>query len=236
MTTITKPKPWNALRRRYGDTVSILRALDVDDDVRVLVVGDGANGSYDWAIEKKGSVEKHSDVGYGIADVALRDGLIEYYGLPETVARSEKQAAFERIIQVQPPYDKRHPDPSKNYGIHGMTLRFILKGPKGATQFIFYTGQHLKHVADELAAKQNGSRFNRFHGMGADIGYHAYTPQYEGQTPMEKCDILGCDCYYDGSSLRAREFEDEFLQRGEEAVWPMLEDEYRRRFEEKSDG
>lgn len=90
----TKPKPWNALRRRYGDTVSIIRALDVDDDVRVIVVGDPNNGSYDWGIERRGLVEQHSDVGYGIADVALRDGLIAYYGPPKSpqsaMARGEK--------------------------------------------------------------------------------------------------------------------------------------------------
>lgn len=90
LTMTTKPKPWNALRRRYGATVSIVRALDVDDDVRVLVIGDPNNGSYDWAIEKHGNVERYSDVGYGIADVALRDGLIAYYPKPPVDDSSTK--------------------------------------------------------------------------------------------------------------------------------------------------
>ena len=89
-----------------------------------------------------------------------------------------REQALERIIQVSPPFDKRTNDLETNYGIGAMQLRFILKGANGATQFVFYNG------------------------MGEDIGYHSYTPQYEGQTVMRKtCDILGCACYYDGSSL-----------------------------------
>jgi hypothetical protein len=141
---------------------------------------------------------------------------------------------FERIIQIQPPFDKRHTNPNKNYGIHGMTLRFVLKGPKGATQFVYYTGQYLKHVSDELFFTPRARDYNPFKGMGADIGLHSYKPQYEGQTPMDgECDILGCQCYYDGSSLQAAEFEDEFLKNGTDAVWPMLEQRYRSWFEEK---
>ena len=144
-----------------------------------------------------------------------------------------REQTFERSIQVIPPFDKRTNDPETNGGIGAMQLRFILKGEKGATQFVFYTGQYLRHVADELVAKSLG-QVNSFHGMGADIGYHSYKPQYEGHTVMrENCDILGCACYYDGSSLQAREFEDEFLREGEPAVWRMLEERYRFWFEKE---
>ena len=96
-------KPWNALRRRYGSTVSILRALDVDEDVRILVIGDGANGSYDWAIERHGGVDTHSDCGYGVADIALRDGLIAYYGLPAVDGWFMKNIAPRQDPPVTPP-------------------------------------------------------------------------------------------------------------------------------------
>jgi hypothetical protein len=140
---------------------------------------------------------------------------------------------FERIVQVQAPYDRRHPDPKKNCGIHGMTLRFILKGKKGATQFVFYTAQHLRHVADELYAR-GGNQYNPFHGMGADIGYHAYKPLHAGQeVSFEECDILGCPCYYDGTSRGAMEFEEEFLRGGDAVVWPMLEARYKEIFGEE---
>lgn len=147
----------------------------------------------------------------------------------QVLVKLDPPMTFEKIIQVQPPFDKRHSDPKQNYGIGGMTLRFILKGPKGATQFIFYTGQHLKHVADELYTSNRDVRFNPFHGMGADIGRHAYAPgEYDDKDkPSQKeCDILGCPCWYDGSGLQASEFEDEFLRDGEPAVWRMLEERY----------
>ena len=131
---------------------------------------------------------------------------------------------FERITEIQMPYDKRHPDPSKNYGIHGMTLRFVLKGELGATQFVFYTGQYLPHVAEEFWRKHDG--YNPFKGMGADIGLHSPKPIYEGQTPMD-CHLLeGGKCYYDGSSLQAQEFESEFFSGGTDAIWKMLEGRY----------
>ena len=121
-----------------------------------------------------------------------------------------REQTFERSIQVSPPFDKRTNDPKTNGGIGAMELRFILKGAKGATQFVFYNG------------------------MGDDIGYHSYKPQYEGHTAMRKtCDILGCACYYDGSSQQASEFEDEFLREGEPAVWRMLEERYHSWFEKE---
>lgn len=39
-------------------------------------------------------------------------------------------------IKVIPAFDKRHADPSKNYGIHGAEMLFILTGEKGAVVLI----------------------------------------------------------------------------------------------------
>lgn len=136
--------------------------------------------------------------------------------------------SFERITTITGAYDKRNADPKKNYGIHGMEMRFVLKGERGAVQFVYYSCQYLKHVADELALSmiEKGSiKYHAFRGMAVDIGYHAYTPQFEGQSSRQ-CEILGCDCYYDGSSLNAEEFEDKFLRGGSDVVWPMLEEYY----------
>lgn len=55
---------------------------------------------------------------------------------------------MERIIEVTPAFDRRDPDPSKSYGIHGAEIRMVLKGDKGATQFVLYTNRHLSHVQD----------------------------------------------------------------------------------------
>lgn len=137
---------------------------------------------------------------------------------------------FTREVLFTPAFDKRHPDPSKNYGIGAMRVFFLLHGPKGIMQFVVGTGIYLPHVADELRARDTG--YNPFAVQGWDIGYHSPVPQYEGQSPM-KCEHLpGGECYYDGSSLQAEDFLPQFLEGGHKAVWAMLEDRYRDRFEE----
>jgi hypothetical protein len=53
---------------------------------------------------------------------------------------------LKRIIEVEPAYDKRNPDPSKDYGIHGVSIRLVLRGPLGAVQFLLYTNRQLPHI------------------------------------------------------------------------------------------
>jgi hypothetical protein len=53
---------------------------------------------------------------------------------------------LERIIEFTPAFDKRDPNPKKNYGVHGVELRFVVKGEAGAVQFLIFTNWHLPHV------------------------------------------------------------------------------------------
>ena len=139
---------------------------------------------------------------------------------------------IEKTVQFSAAYDKRDPDPNKNYGIHGVTIRFVYKGEKGATQFVLYTNWHLPHVTEEL---RNKERF-LLEPLPADLGYHSPTPQYEGQTQMD-CDLLeGGVCYYDGSSLQADRVYKRLLEEGEDGVWAELEEEYKHRFETQHKG
>jgi hypothetical protein len=144
---------------------------------------------------------------------------------------------FEKIITFSAAYDKRDPNPSKNYGIHGVEIRFVLKGKAGATQFVVYTDWYLPHVQREFFLKPLARlSFLVLKPSGADIGYHSPTPQYEGQTKRDKCEYLnGRSCYYDGSGLSADEFIPKFLAGGSDAVWKMLEKEYRLQFKEEKD-
>lgn len=56
--------------------------IGVGSQDTVEVVGDGDNASYEWVIRTPSGVAQHSDCGYGMPEVALRDGLIAYLGLP----------------------------------------------------------------------------------------------------------------------------------------------------------
>lgn len=144
---------------------------------------------------------------------------------------------MERIITFQPAFDKRHEDPKKNYGIHGVTMRMVLVGEKGATQFVLYTGWHLPHVRDEREMQTMAEPTRIMieilaRPLPADLGYHSLVPQYEGQEKMEHCDYFEGGCYYDGSGLAAEEVFDLLVSDGSDAVWKRLGEEYKRVFEE----
>lgn len=149
--------------------------------------------------------------------------------------------AFVRSVTFAPAFDKRDPDPAKNYGIHGVSIRFVLRGPKGATQFLLYTQWQLPHVTTEFVARSYEPIGGDPHWMErpipADLGYHSYTRQYERQRPMP-CDVLPetDHCYYDGSSLRAEPVYHRLLAEGDAGVWAALEAEYHAVFGEGDNG
>ena len=128
-----------------------------------------------------------------------------------------------REVSMTPAFDKRDPNPSKNYGIHGVDLRMYVIGARGAVQFVLYTDWHLPHVDEELRAK--GSLIGP---TPADLGYHSPIPTYEGQENYahDDCHLLGCRCYYDGSGLNAERIFDVLRSEGSDGVWRELEAYY----------
>lgn len=131
----------------------------------------------------------------------------------------------ERIVQFLPAYDKRNIDPNKNYGIHGVTLRMILKGNEGAVQFLLFTNWQLPHVQEEMDGRIPSHDFPYLHHkpLPADLGYHSSRPMYEGQTKMNgKCDVLGGECYYDGSGVAAERIFHVLCAEGDAGVWREL--------------
>jgi hypothetical protein len=100
----------------------------------------------------------------------------------------------------------------------------LVKGERGVIQFVLFTGW--LPAPEEFQENVNPP-------LPADIGYHSPMPMYEGQNPMSgKCDVLGGVCYYDGSSLNARQPFLVLCNSGGEALWKYLEDTYRSKFEE----
>ena len=135
-------------------------------------------------------------------------------------------APFERITKVRLPFDMRSDKPGENYGIHGLDVWFILKGPKGAVQFLANFGVYLPSVKHVTPGEI----------MGFDVGYHAPTPQYDGQRSCnDTCELVeGGICYYDGSSTLADEWAKQIFSTvgrpPDNVVWEMLEHEYHDRF------
>ena len=139
---------------------------------------------------------------------------------------------MERLVTFEPAYDKRDPDARKNYGIHGVNLRMVLKGERGAVQFVLYTNWQLPHVQDEMlkkAAVRHDLSYLRmmFAPSPADLGYHSLTPHYEDQPPHANCEYLdGRPCYYDGSGLNADRIYGVLLAEGSDGVWRELQEYY----------
>ena len=144
---------------------------------------------------------------------------------------------MEKLVEFTPAFDKRNPDPSKNYGIHGVELRMVLKGIRGAVQFVLYTNWHLPHVQKELNEKAT-YRDEMYiectlNPMPADLGYHSPEPIYEGQSQCsDSCSYLdGKPCYYDGSGLNAKRVYEVLLKKGDVGIWEELEQKYKDMFE-----
>ncbi len=81
-----------------GELVAVLKAqryahghpalydvpVDAGPDSRLVVYGDGSMGWYAWQLRRGGQVvQDDPDAGYGSPEVALRDALIEVYGMPQ---------------------------------------------------------------------------------------------------------------------------------------------------------
>lgn len=99
----------------------------------------------------------------------------------------------------------------------------VLVGPHGAVQFAYL---ELHPKASEIMGGQDM--------MGADVGYHAYEPRYEGQVAMDCEWLVGQrQCFYDGSGLAAEDWLREWRATGLNAswVWDKLLDLYRHTFE-----
>lgn len=131
-------------------------------------------------------------------------------------------------------WDKKdcRPDKPGYHGIHGMQIRFIVKGPKGAVQFLFSTDwipfEYKGHMRTPLRVNQLGPEVHGLFPFPLDLGYHSYRPLYKGQTSIDgACSILdGKPCYYDGSSLNAYDAYATLVNAGEASLWEFLEEYY----------
>lgn len=139
---------------------------------------------------------------------------------------------LERRVDFWGAWDKRNSDPNKDYGIHSVTMRMAVVGPKGAVHFTVYTGWHLPEIQKELQEKV--ARQQDVRGaivlskpIPVDIGYHSPVPT-DGAEESHDCDLLpGGECYGSGNMLRARHiFEEHLVRQGSDEVWRVLEGEY----------
>lgn len=146
---------------------------------------------------------------------------------------------FDRILSFQPAFDHRKDGTGR--GAHCVEMRFILRGPHGASQFLLLTNMNPPETNRRMVEMSEERPLPRIlrEPWGADVGVHSPKPLYEGQTVMpDECPFVeGGTCYYDGSSLRCEplmggvSWSYEFTTRGPDAIWALLREEYRQTFE-----
>lgn len=128
--------------------------------------------------------------------------------------KPNKKDDFEKTVMAEPAWDRR----KEGYGIHGVELRFYLKGKKGAIQFIVSTGWYLPEL--DMSSMPCYPR-------GSDLGYHSPKPIRDRQSVMYgDCELTGGNCYFGGSGLRADRVVEVMIREGSEGVWREMEKEY----------
>ena len=131
---------------------------------------------------------------------------------------------MEKIVEFTKAFDRRHPDDDKNYGIHGVELRMVLKGTLGAVQFVLYTNWHLHDVQKEIDNKNN---LLLIKPQPVNVGFHSPKPMHEDHMIMYDCPYLdGKPCYYDGSGLAANMAFDVLTSEGSDGLWKYLGEYY----------
>jgi hypothetical protein len=138
-------------------------------------------------------------------------------------------ADLERIVQFSPAFDKRDPDPKKDYGVGCVKLNMVVKGPNGAVNFCVQTGWFLPSVIANW--KLSGMWCSSLEPLPSDLSWHSLTPQYAGhEQSKEACAWLGygVHCYCSSTIVGAQPVFDLMLIGGSEAVWRRLEEEYER--------
>lgn len=82
------------------DRIRVLHDFETDPGCHVKVIGDPANGAYEWLIENADGGVMFSDVGYGIPECALRDGLAVWWGDSVDVAKLKSEAKSKTKAQL----------------------------------------------------------------------------------------------------------------------------------------
>jgi len=134
---------------------------------------------------------------------------------------------FIKEVTFSPAWDKTNPTINR----HCVEIIFLLKGEKGAIQFLLLSGWFLPESEQAFNHMIINGQFNPFKPFPADLGYHSYIPMYKKHFPEENCAFLdGCRCYYHGSSLMAQRVYDRLLREGDKGVWDELEKSYQDTF------
>lgn len=143
------------------------------------------------------------------------------------VAWRQRADGLEESVQFTPGYNCPVPG-GKGHGVHGMEIRWHLRGPAGAVWLAMATDwipgdRWPGHGLSPSGLNENWALWP----CGRGLGYHALAPQYEGQqAERDECPVIGAPCYADLHLSGADEAVKRFIAEGEQPVWEALESAY----------
>jgi hypothetical protein len=132
-----------------------------------------------------------------------------------------------RSVFFRPAFDKRHPDPHQNYGVHGVEIVFVLRRGQRAVDWTVFTNWQLPHVTKDTLQKyaDDPERIELFtQPSGAQVGFHSPVPMWDSHEPSEGCTITGGKCYSDVGFCMGSELMPLLIEKGEDAIWARLEE------------
>lgn len=155
---------------------------------------------------------------------------LRYKNRIRSVAMSSESATvserFEKRVEFRAAFNKRHDDPKKDYGIHGVDITFALKGELGAVVGSIFTNWHLPEVRADLESHWT-SDCKLYKPTGGPVLYHSPKPKHEEDEPADDCPYIEGPCYSDISFLNGEDMLEALIRGGDEGVWNYLEGQYR---------
>lgn len=140
-------------------------------------------------------------------------------------------AGEQRTVRFKPAFHRCHTNPSKDYGISGVTMLWVLRVDDWAITWDVFTDWGLPDEAFKAACPDctHPSHRNGYPLGGASGGtveWHAPVPLYEDHDPRsDRCPLIDRDrCYGDVGYTLGSEVFDVLRTEGDEATWRKLRD------------
>ena len=128
---------------------------------------------------------------------------------------------FDKQVKFVAAFDRRHPDPAQDYGIHGVDALFTLAGEKGAIRFVLFTSWHFDVNRADAP-------------MPAQVEVHSKGDHWGTAQHADDCDILGGECWYKCYFNLAQEAYNALVNYGDDGLWSWMECRYNVEFERAS--
>jgi len=128
---------------------------------------------------------------------------------------------FYRRVEFTPAWDRRDPDPSKDYGVSGVSIHFSLVGENGAISWEIMTSWVLPSTEEMWKSKGLG-HFGLFKPTAGGVGFH-YPPEREDLDYLEigPCNLLG-ECRCDVGFLYGNTMMQRLIEGGEDTLWAEM--------------